>query len=74
MKKELRDFESARKFARKLGLASYTEWKKYSKSDKKPNDIPSYPDQYYKNKGWVNWGGLSWNWNCISKRHEIQRF
>ena len=54
--KEYRKFDNARKYARKLKLKSYSEWKLYCKSGDKPKDIPSGPDGVYKNKGWVNWG------------------
>jgi len=56
---QFRDFESARRFVRSLGLKSQTEWKKYIKSGTKPNDIPSNPNQVYKKqwKGWGDWLG-----------------
>ena len=50
MKKQFRDFESAREFARKLGLKSGKYWKEYVKSGNKPDDIPSNPSSYYKKK------------------------
>jgi hypothetical protein len=51
-----RDFEKTREFARKLKLASYTEWIKYRASEKRPIDIPSMPERVYKNKGWRGYG------------------
>jgi hypothetical protein len=56
MKKQFRDFESAREFARKLNLKSQKEWLGYCKSGMKPVDIPVNPDRTYKNKGWTTWG------------------
>ena len=50
--KQFRDFNSAREFVRKLGLKEEKEWKEYSKSSKRPEDIPSRPERTYKNKGW----------------------
>jgi hypothetical protein len=50
-----RPFTEAREFARKLNLKSGTEWKEYSKSDKKPDDIPSNPQNTYKNE-WNGYG------------------
>jgi hypothetical protein len=38
-----RKFEDARTFVRGLGLKSFTEWGEYSKSGKRPNDIPGNP-------------------------------
>ena len=54
--KQFRKFEEAREFARSLGLRSGKEWNKYSKSGNKPSDISTYPDEVYKDKGWVSWG------------------
>jgi hypothetical protein len=56
MRKEFRDFESARKFVRKLGLKSQKYWIEYCRSSNSPDDIPKAPDQYYKNKGWKGMG------------------
>ena len=49
-------FEQARDFVRKLGLETYGEWREYCKSKEKPSDIPSKPEDYYKNKGWTDFG------------------
>jgi hypothetical protein len=59
-KKSYRSFESARKFARKLGLKSTREWRMYYQGKLKdlppiPSDIPATPDNIYKNKGWISW-------------------
>jgi hypothetical protein len=51
-----RSFEDARKFVHALHLKSAPKWEEYSKSDNKPDDIPSTPSQHYKNKGWTSWG------------------
>ena len=51
-----RPFRKARAFARSRGLKSATEWSEYCKSGKKPDDIPTCPDQTYADAGWVNWG------------------
>ena len=57
--KESRDFESAREFARKLGLKSRREWNEYCRSGNKSDDIPSGPKDVYKNefKGFGDWLG-----------------
>jgi len=47
-----RSFQESREFVRALKLNSETEWREYCKSGDKPDDIPSNPDQVYKNKGW----------------------
>ncbi len=56
-----RPFEEARKFVRRLGLKSSTEWKERYRfglmPDKptRPADIPSCPDITYKAHGWKGW-------------------
>jgi hypothetical protein len=49
-------FEEAREFARNLKLNGDKDWKKWCKSGKKPDDIPSAPNIIYKDSGWVSWG------------------
>ena len=59
-KKVWRPFEEARGFVRSLQLRNQTEWNEYCKSNKKPDDIPSYPDKIYKNDSWkgmIDWLG-----------------
>jgi len=51
-----RPFEDAREFVRKLRLSGSIEWKSFSKSNKKPLDIPVTPWRVYKNDGWVSLG------------------
>ena len=53
---DFKSFEEAREFVRSLHLKGSEEWKEYVKSGKKPADIPSNPQQKYKNKGWVGMG------------------
>ena len=48
-------FELARMQARTLNLKSRAEWLVYSKSNQRPENMPSSPDVYYKNNGWVSW-------------------
>jgi hypothetical protein len=55
MRKQFRDFESARKFVQKLGLKSGKYWREYVKSSNKPDDIPSAPWSKYE-KEWEGMG------------------
>ena len=55
MKKKFRTFSEARKFARSLKLNGKIEWMEFTKSGKKPKNIPTDPYEFYKNKGWKNW-------------------
>ena len=49
-------FNEARKFVQSLGLKGSKDWRMYSKSKKRPKDIPAAPDRTYKNEGWTTWG------------------
>ena len=42
----------AREFVRNLKLKSFSEWQIYSKSENKPEDIPTAVHRIYKDKGW----------------------
>jgi hypothetical protein len=46
-------FEEARHYVHELGLTSVSEWRTFCKSGRKPSDIPSTPDQVYKDAGWA---------------------
>jgi hypothetical protein len=54
--REYLPFEDTRKFVQKLGIKTAKEWHVYSKSGKKPKDIPTKPYVTYKNNGWISWG------------------
>jgi len=56
MKKKFRTFQDARKYVHKLKLNSTKEWKDYLKANKKPDNIPSHPNEVYKYKGWKGFG------------------
>jgi hypothetical protein len=52
-------FKKARSITRKLGIKSYDEWFEYSKSGKKPKEIPTHPNRVYKKQfiSWTDWLG-----------------
>jgi hypothetical protein len=50
-----KSFTEARAFARGLGLEGKTEWWAWSKSEQRPSDIPSNPDDTYRDDGWISW-------------------
>ncbi len=54
--RQYRTFEDARSYVRTLGLKSKNEWANWSNSGNRPDDIPSLPAHYYKDKGWTDWG------------------
>lgn len=50
------NFNECKKFAKELKLNSSSEWYKYVKTHKIPDDIPKDPfDLYYRKKTWTNW-------------------
>jgi len=64
-KMKYRPYAEARAFVHALGLKSYKEWGKYSKSGKRPLDIPSNPRDAYKNSGWID----NYDWLGTIKNH-----
>jgi hypothetical protein len=54
--KVFESLDESRKFVRVLNFKTQKEWQEYCKSGEKPNNIPSVPSTYYKNKGWIGWG------------------
>merc|ERR1711974_370363 len=48
-------FDEAREYVRSLQLQSFKDWQAWSKSGKRPDNIPSAPDHTYRGKGWVSW-------------------
>ncbi len=62
-------FELARIQARELNLKSRAEWNLYSKSAQRPENMPSSPDQYYKDDGWVTWPDWLGTANVSTKRN-----
>jgi len=49
-----RSFLGARAFARTLNFKNSTGWVEFAKSEKRPRDIPSSPQIFYKDE-WVSW-------------------
>lgn len=56
--RKYRTFQEARKYVHSLGLSTIQDWKEFSKSGKRPLDIPAKPHILYK-KLWKNWFDLS---------------
>jgi superfamily II DNA or RNA helicase len=53
--RQWRSFEEAKKFAQSLALEGNLEWRKWSKTDARPFDIPAYPNEVYE-EVWTSWG------------------
>ena len=54
--KKLASFTKVRAYARSLKLKNAHDWFRLSKKRILPKDMPSAPNNVYKNKGWINWG------------------
>jgi superfamily II DNA or RNA helicase len=55
-KRQYRPFKDARAFVRSIAFKSTSEWIEYSRSGRKPDDIPSNPWRSYAGIGWISWG------------------
>src|ERR1700733_6974240 len=54
--REFRPFREAKAFVRSLELKNNKEFRTWSKSNKRPNDIPTAPDHVYADEEWISWG------------------
>ena len=75
--REYRQFDKARKFARKLGLGGQKEWVEYARTHKKLLEklkIPAAPSGHYKNKGWTDWGDWLGNGNIQNSQRKFWSF
>ena len=68
-KSRMRPFAEARTFVRSLHLRGKKEYALWSKSGKRPDNIPAGPSQTYNGKGWVSWG----NWLGTGHRRSRTR-
>ena len=72
--REYRSFKEARAFVHSLGLKSETEWRAYTKSGKKPNDIPANPNQTYAKEGWAGMGDWLGTGTIATRLREYRSF
>jgi hypothetical protein len=49
-------YVEAKKIIKNLQINSRDEYKKFIKGELIPKTIPSRPERYYKNRGWISWG------------------
>ena len=61
-----RPFSEAQVFVQKLRLKSADDWRAYSQSGKKPDDIPAHPNRIYFDVGWSSWN--DWLGNKYGRR------
>ncbi len=50
-----RPYVEARKLAQSLKLKSRAQWNAWTKTSKRPADIPTAPWRTYKGQGWRGW-------------------
>jgi hypothetical protein len=62
------NFIEARYFARGLGFKNVKLWQKFISSKDMPSNMPTAPNEVYKNKGWISWGDFLGN-NNLSKHN-----
>ena len=53
-KKNVRSYESAKKYIQALGIKTRNQFQEWVQSDEKPDDIPFRPDYVYRLK-WISW-------------------
>ena len=74
-KKEFRDFELAVEYIHTLNLRNIREYNHWSKSGKRPDDIPSQPDRTYKKrKQWRGWGHYLGTGVIANRKKEFREF
>jgi len=54
-KKTFLPFVEARSFIHDVNIKSFNEWRRYYKSCKRPDNIPTAPNKVYEGNGWVSW-------------------
>lgn len=72
--RQYRSFKEARSFIRSLKFKNYEEFKKWTQSGEKPEDISTTPYLTYKNKGWVNWSDFLGTENINTKTIQFRSF
>jgi superfamily II DNA or RNA helicase len=55
-------YEEAKKIIHQFEIKSVAAWRRFSKSDLMPKNIPSAPNTHYENLGWINW--YDWLGKC----------
>jgi superfamily II DNA or RNA helicase len=77
--RKYRSFNSARKFARSLGIKSRAQWLAFCRGElqqcpPKPEDVPAGPARTYAGKGWAGWGDWLGSGNISVTRRRFRPF
>ncbi len=67
-------FEEAKAFAQQLKIKSWKEWQIFSKSGKRPENIPSSPERVYLKLGWNSWGDFLGTGTTPAKDKKFKSF
>ena len=67
-KKEFVSYSDAKNFIKNLKLKSNNDWRRYLKTEEKPDFIPSAPENIYRNKGWNGWGDFLGTENTATQK------
>lgn len=70
---KFRDFRSARRYASTLGLKTHKEWRVWSKSGRRPRDIPANPQSKYLYSGWEGWKHFLTPYDVEKEEEEFRR-
>ena len=72
--RQFRGFEDAKVFVQSLGMQSQLDYRTWSKSIDRPDDIPTDPASVYKNSGWISRGDWLGNGTTASQKKEFLSF
>jgi hypothetical protein len=67
-------YVKAKKLVHKLNLKSSSEYQKEYRLGNIPSEVPFYPSQAYKNKGWENWGKFLGTNRVADQLREFKEF
>jgi superfamily II DNA or RNA helicase len=72
--KEYLPFLKAQKIVQAFKFQNREEWLNYCKSGEKPDNIPSFPNQTYRNNGWISMGDWLGNGTIAPKLRKYKPF
>ena len=49
------NYNDSKNFIKSIGFISQRAWRRYCSAGGRPRNIPSRPNEFYKNSGWIDW-------------------